>query len=129
MTRNDFTAPVPMASGRVSDYLPPKPAPFVGQPATIHLWTDSVAAVVVKVNPKSIVVDRVETGERTVDERCDVGAWGARPVRSEGILDRPLGIPQRFMLKGHREDGTPIYKNGSTGLSLGHSVTWTDYRN
>ena len=34
--------------------------PYVGQPATIHYATDSSAAVVVKVNPKSVLVRAVE---------------------------------------------------------------------
>lgn len=103
-----------------------RPEPFVGQPATIHLWTDSHAAVVVKVSPRSILVARVETGESRPDLASDVGAWGARPVLAEGILDQITGTPERFR-RIDSEDG-PRYRKGSISVSLGYSRTRIDYR-
>jgi hypothetical protein len=103
--------------------VPPRP-PYVGQPATIRLFNDTKAAVVVHVTPKTVIVSRVETGPTEPDMRCDVGAYGVRPVRAEGILDRIVpGTRERFTL---RKNGR--YHNGSISLTLGHSVSFTDYR-
>lgn len=101
--------------------------PLVGEPATIHLFSDSVPAVVVKVNAKSVVVRRVEVDESTRrrfnDEREPYPAWAW-----DGDLSKPVGEPERYSLIGRRADGSPIYRNGSIGLSLGRSVKITDYR-
>lgn len=98
---------------------------IVGTPATINLFSDTSAAVVVKVNKKSIVVRRVETSEAVRDENRD----GELPVMvAQGIVDRPFGEPERYSLIGVREDGTPRYANGSISITLGRSVKITDYR-
>jgi hypothetical protein len=97
--------------------------PYVGQPATIHLFSDSRAAVVTKVNKKSIIVAAVETGPETRDERRD----GPYPVMvAEGILDKIVGQPERFAIV-ETPRGTR-YGAGSIRVSLGRSVSITDYR-
>lgn len=101
--------------------------PYVGQPATIHYYTDTRAAVVTRVTAKTITLARVETGPSSPDLRCDEGAYGVRPARSEGILSRPIaGSDQRFTFRHGK------WRNGSlTGglrATLGHSTTWVDYR-
>jgi hypothetical protein len=99
----------------------------VGTPATILLYSDSVAAVVTKVNPKSVVVRRVEVDEaskrRINDPAEPYPAWAW-----DGDVTKPYGEPERYSLVGTREDGSPIYRNGSIGLSVGRSVKFTDYR-
>ena len=95
----------------------------VGDPATIHYYTDKRAAVVVKVNPKSVVLARVETGPETPDMACDAGAYGIRPLRSEGILTAPIaGTEERYMVR----DGK--LTKGSMRATLGHSYSWVDWR-
>lgn len=94
----------------------------VGMPATIHLYSDSVAAVVVKINAKSIVVRRVERDEdskrRVNDERepWPCFAW-------DGILDQPIGNPERY---GVLDNGR--ITNGSISVTVGRSISRTDYR-
>lgn len=104
-----------------------QPAPYVGQPATINLYSDTRPAVVVKVNPKSVVVQAVEVDEATKrrvnDEREPYPCWAW-----DGDVTKPVGEPERFMLRGHSDKGSPIYRNGSIGLTLGRSVKITDYR-
>lgn len=100
--------------------------PAVGDPASIVLWTDTVAAVVVKVNPKSIVVRRVEVGPMERDNRV---ASANLPVMSaEGILDKPIGEPERYPLIGFYEGGAPRYASGSVVLRVGYSRSRRDYR-
>lgn len=93
----------------------------VGSPATIHLYTDSVAAVVVKVTKTQVHVRRVETGEAvTVEQR---GPWPV--VEAEGILDRPTGPVEVYRVG---KDG--VLAGGgdrSIRLSLGRSISRTDY--
>lgn len=101
------------------------PVPLVGMPATIHLQNDSLAAVVVKVNAKSVLLDRVETGPRTQDMMRD-GATSpdCMPVMvAEGIISKPLGKPQRYQRLPNGR-----IAQGSIGASLGKSVSITDYR-
>lgn len=101
------------------------PVPLVGMPATIHYVTDSSAAVVVKVNPKSVLIARVEIGPWEQDMRVD----GARdpncfPVMvAEGITDKVIGEPHRYrrMPNGRITDG-------SIGVTLGYSISRRDYR-
>lgn len=101
------------------------PEPFVGQPATINLVSDSLAAVVVKVNKKSVLVRRVETTEATQDMSRD-GADYLPVMVAEGILDRPLGAPERYSRIDTVEG--PRFANGSMRVSLGTSREVTDYR-
>lgn len=106
-----------------------RPEPTVGMPATIHLWSDSIAAVVVKVNKKSVVVCRVETTERVKDMSRD-GATDPNcpPVLvAEGIIDRPIeGATERYSRIDTPQG--PRFRNGSTGITLGYSRSVTDYR-
>lgn len=101
--------------------------PAVGTAATIHLFSDTVPAVVVKVNAKSVVVRRVavdEASKRRINHEAEpFPAWAWN-----GDLSQPVGEPERYSLVGEREDGSPIYRNGSVGLSLGRAVKITDYR-
>jgi hypothetical protein len=93
--------------------------PQVGTPATIVLYTDTIAAVVVKVNEKSVVVREVEVGP----ERNLRGPGYPFPlISADGLLDRPVGPEQNFRLgrDGH-------YHRGSVDLVLGKSVKRTDY--
>lgn len=96
--------------------------PYVGQPATINLWSDTSAAVVVKVNPKSIVVRRVAVGEAVQDMSRDGAGVGPAVMVAQGLLDQPIGEPERYSLVGNR------YRNGSISISLGRSVQIRDYR-
>lgn len=99
-----------------------RPEPEVGMPATIVLYTDTVAAVVVKVNPKSVMVAAVATGEERTTNPGE-----PYPVRvSEGILDQITGTPERYS-RIDTPDG-PVFRNGSIGVVLGKSIARTDYR-
>lgn len=96
--------------------------PTVGMPATIHLRNDSLPAVVVRVNQKSVTVARVahreDTRHRINDEREPLPcyAW-------EADLAQVIGEPERYpMVRPGR------YRNGSIGLTLGKAVRITDYR-
>lgn len=100
----------------------PNTAPYVGMPATIHLVSDALPAVVIRVNRKSVTVRRVATDESSRQRINDVAepfpcwAW-------DGLTDQPIGEPERFpMIAPGR------YRNGSIGLSLGRAVKITDYR-
>lgn len=96
----------------------------VGDPATITYGFPH-AGVVTRVTAKTITVARVETGPAEPDMACDVGAYGARPMRSEGILDKIIpGTERRFSRNGR----TGRWQNGDTVATLGRSVTWIDYR-
>ena len=101
------------------------PAPFVGQAATIRYYTDTRAAVVTKVTAKTITIARVETTDAKPDEACDAGAYGLRPMRAEGILDRPIAGTElvfRFTKRNR-------WENQGCVARLGSSVEWVDYRN
>lgn len=93
--------------------------PYVGMPCSILYVTDTRAAVVVRVNAKSVTVQRVATdpeSKRTIAER---GPWPV--VQEDGILTKTVGNPERFAFNGRR------FADGSIGLSLGRSVTTIDY--
>jgi hypothetical protein len=106
----------------VTVYIDPKP----GDPASILFYSDTRAAVIVRVTPKSIVVARVETGPSRLDMASDSGAYGVRPTLEDGILDRPIaGSEERFTWNPR----TGSYRRGSIRLVLGHSVTRVDHRN
>jgi hypothetical protein len=97
--------------------------PQVGTPATILLYSDTTAGVVVKVNPKSIVVAKVELDEST--RRVSNPGEPFPRVVVNGDVSRPIrGTEQRFML---RKDGRG-YGTGSIRVRLGDSVDVTDYR-
>ena len=101
------------------------PEPVVGMPATIHFVSDSRAAVVTKVNKKSVVVQRVATGPDMQDMNRD-GADYLPVMQAEGILDQIIGAPERYS-RIDTADG-PRFRNGSMGISLGRSISVTDYR-
>lgn len=98
-------------------------APYVGQPATINLWSDAQAAVVVKTSPKSILVQRVaideDNGRRINDPNEPLPCWAY-----EGMVDVPLQHckPERYTWRNN------AYRNGSISVTLGRSVTVRDYR-
>jgi hypothetical protein len=99
--------------------------PRAGAPATILLYTDTVAAVVTRVSASTIWFRRVETGEETTENQAEVNV-GSPPVRrANGILDKPFGDEQRV---ARRETGKIHGSNQTTRLSVGHSVSRTDYR-
>lgn len=99
----------------------PAVVPVKGMPATINLYTNTVAAVVFRVNPKSIVVCRVEVDKdsrRRVNDEAEpypCYAWN-------GIVDKMIGEPERYPLV----NGS--YRRGSVSITLGRSVKITDYR-
>lgn len=96
----------------------------VGDPVSIRYYTDTRAAVVTHVTAKTVTVQRVEVGPSRPDERCDVGAYGARPGMADGILDRPIeGTEQRFT---YTKRGT--FERQGLRLILGRSQDWVDYR-
>jgi hypothetical protein len=98
--------------------------PLPKMPATVHYASDSRAAVVTKVCPKSILVARVETGPSRLDMASDVGAWGVRPTLADGDITKIIpGTEIRFT---RRLDGT--YRNGSCRVTLGRSITRVDWR-
>jgi hypothetical protein len=100
--------------------------PYKGMPATINLQNDTFAAVVVRVNPKSVTVARVATNEaeryRINDEREPFPCY-AEP----GILTEVIGTPERYA-RVVTSDGSVRYRNGSISVTLGKSVRITDYR-
>jgi hypothetical protein len=104
---------------------PADQAPYVGMPATINLFSDKMAAVVVKINKKSIVVQRVEI-DPSATYRINAEAEPFPALATPGILDRPIGEPERYSkIEGHY--GTR-YANGSISVTLGRSISLTDYR-
>ncbi len=103
-------------------------AVYVGQPATITLYSDTVAAVVVKVNAKSFVVASVPTDS---ENRRQTNPGEPFPCWVEdGIVDAPAerrGAPERFTTRT-REDGSAYGSHGSIKCILGRSISKTDYR-
>ena len=99
--------------------------PYVGQPASIVLYTDTRAAVVTRVTPKTIVIARVETAEPRLDMASDAGAYGLRPTLENGILDKPIeGTEQRFTWNERRQG----WFHMGTRVRLGLSITRIDHR-
>lgn len=99
--------------------------PYVGMPATINLYTDTQAAVVTKVNAKSILVAPVALNEST---RRRINAEG-EPfpcLAVDGITTEVTGLAQRYS-RIDTEQG-PRFRNGSISITLGRSVEITDYR-
>ncbi len=100
--------------------------PVKGMPATINLMNDTLPAVVLRVNAKSITVARVAVDEassrRINDEREPFPV-----VVADGILSEVIGTPERYS-KIVRSDGTIAYRNGSISVTLGKSIRLTDYR-
>lgn len=101
------------------------PEPFVGMGCTINLYSDKMAAVVTKVNAKSIVVARVATDE--------AGAWRVNSesepypvIARAGILTEIIGEPERYA-RVETSYGV-CFRNGSVGVTLGKSISLTDYR-
>jgi hypothetical protein len=101
------------------------PALAPGMPASIKLYTYTRAAVITKVTPKTVTVQRVEIGAATPDMRCDAGAWGVRPMRAEGILEAPIeGTDQTFRWSEKKQ----AYMHDGLRLIIDHSTEWIDYR-
>lgn len=104
-----------------------RPAPEVGAPATILLYTDTNAAVVTRVSASTVWVRTVETAPARTENEAEVKA-GGYPVRvAEGILDKPVGGEQRFSRNDERGLHGPKGR-GAVVLVIGHSVSRTDYR-
>ena len=80
-----------------------------------------------KVNPKSVVVRAVEVVEGS-QRRFNDAAEPFPALVEEGDVTKPYGEPERYALVGTREDGSPIYRNGSISVTVGRSVKITDYR-
>ncbi len=99
-----------------------RPTPFVGMPATIHYVTDTSAAVIVKVNPKSVIVRRVELIESTL-RRVNDPREALPIVVTDGDVSKPIGQPNRYPLQANGS-----YRDGSIGLELGKSYRLIDYR-
>lgn len=101
--------------------------PRKGAPATIHLYTDTIAAVVTRVSNSTVWIRRVETGKRRTANAAEVKAGGL-PVREEdGILDKPFGPEERYA----RHDDTGYHGRRGRGqivVTIGRSVGRTDYR-
>lgn len=101
-----------------------RPEPFVGMPATINLYSDSMAAVVTKVNKKSILVARVAVSDES--RRINTEGEPLPCIAREGKLDEIIGTPTRYA-RIDLEDG-PRFADGSISVTLGKSVSVTDYR-
>ena len=102
--------------------------PYVGQPATIHLYSDSLAGVVTRVTANTITVARVKTAESRPDMASDEGAYGLRPTLAEGILDQIIeGSAARLTYRhGMWRNGS---LSGGTRATLGYSrsrIDWCD---
>lgn len=97
----------------------------VGDPVSIKYYTDTRAAVVTHVTAKTVTVARVEVGPSEPDMACDAGAYGVRPVKAQGILDKPIeGTEQRFSFRA--KYGT--FEREGLRLIFGRSQEWIDYR-
>jgi hypothetical protein len=100
-----------------------------GTPATIHYYTDSRAAVVVKRTATRVYISRVETTNER-NER-DQLADGELPVRiADGVLGKLIDVyPQAYTLYVDR-DGVPYATRGDKSIRVrfGHSRTRIDYK-
>lgn len=94
-----------------------------GTPATVIIYTDTQAAVVVKRTPKRVVVALVETDPSTREQAApgtpDPG-W-----RVEGDLTKIIAGTERTYTLREDKSGK-VYANNSDGgrVSLGHSVEY-----
>jgi hypothetical protein len=100
-----------------------------GTPATIVLYTDTVAAVVVRSTEKSVWIQRVERDEST---KKTEGNGGGFPVISyQGDLARPIADApeERYTLRkgGRLVAAGQDNSRGSVRVRLGASVSRTDY--
>lgn len=97
----------------------------VGDPATMRYVTDTTAMVVTKVTRTSVTCMRVETEAEEKDMAADEGAWGLRPTKAKGILDKPVaGTEMTFRWSTKRSR----FMHDGLALTLGHSVTYRDWR-
>lgn len=110
--------PLPRCEGELSF------APVVGLGATMRYASDTAALVVIRVTPRTLVTQAVQTKEPEVDMASDEGAWGVRPTNAQGILDQPIpGTDRRWTLNKRGQ-----YVSHGQRLTLGHSVTRRDWR-
>ena len=103
--------------------------PFVGQAATVHLWTDTQAAVVVRVNAKSVVVALVETDPAT--KRVTNPGEPYPCVVEDGDLTKIIPNSESRATIVETDHGTSYRvggRRGSIRVSLGVSIDRTDYR-
>ena len=94
----------------------------VGMPATMRLYTDSVAMVVTRVLKASIECARVETDEANRTIRNPGEPFPC--IQTPGMVDQVVGAAERFPYS--KKLGR--YGKGSIGLTLGVSYSVTDYR-
>lgn len=93
-----------------------------GTPATVIIYTDTQAAVVVRRTPKRVVVALVET-DATTREPVEPGTPDPG-YRIQGILDKIIpGTERTYTLK---ERSGKAYGRNAEGqhVSLGHSVEY-----
>jgi hypothetical protein len=98
--------------------------PEVGLGATMHYVSDSVALVITRVTPRTVVTHEVRTEDPVRDMASDAGAWGVRPTNARGILDQPIpGTDRRWTLNKQGR-----YVSHGQYLTLGYSVSRRDWR-
>lgn len=102
-----------------------RPAPTVGAPATIRLYTDTIAAVVTRVSASTVWVRRVETGPA---KRVNHKDEPYPVIHEEGVLDKPYGVEERYARNDERGWHGPKSR-GSVIVVIGYSISRTDYRN
>jgi len=91
-------------------------APAPGTPATICMWSDTIAAVVTKVTRTTVTIMQVEVGEYRKGH-------GDNDTIADGNLDQPIpGTEEIYRL---RKDGR--YHGGHGRLVFGHSRSRTDW--
>lgn len=94
-----------------------------GTPATVIIYTDTQAAVVVRRTPKRVVVALVETDAAT---REPVEPGTPDPgYRIQGILDKIIPGTERTYTLKEDSKGNAFGRNGEgQRVSLGHSVEY-----
>lgn len=101
-----------------------------GTPATIHFYTDSSAAVVVRRTAKRVYIAPVETTNERHEREIPAGS-GELPVTiADGVLDKPLpGAVEIYTLYVDRE-GKPYATRGDKSIRVrfGYSRRRIDYK-
>lgn len=98
----------------------------IGAPATIHLYTDTLAAVVTRVTATRVFVRRVATGVEVTSNAAEV-ALGGLPIRvSKGILTEPTGPEEGYKIRENGRHGK--LGRGEIVVTIGKSISKTDYR-
>jgi hypothetical protein len=95
-----------------------------GMPATINLYSDTIAAVVTRKSATSVWVRRVELNEST---QRPAGGYDQGPypvLTTDGDLSKPFGDEERYTWSEKKRG----YYKGSLKLTLGASYRLVDYR-